>query len=353
MDSVTQILLGACVSAACVPAAQRRRALLYGAALGTLPDLDVLWRFADPVAAFTYHRSASHSLLLLPWLALALWWLARRLDRIVAATPWRWLAAFELALLSHPLLDACTVYGTQLWWPLDPTPIGLGSIFIIDPLYSLPLLFAMLWLAWVGDGTALRWRRPVLGLALGLSTAYLAWGLLAQQWVLQRARDSLAQGPWADAPLLATPSPFNSVLWRVLLRYEGGYAEAYDSLLADAGSGPWQHFPSDDTQLQELGAHWPVQRLRWFTHGWYGVEQSAGQLVISDLRMGSEPLYVFRFAVAAAQGDRWQPRPAAQLAPQRPPLQLVGWIWQRALSGGHCLPTPDQLLAALPAGGQG
>lgn len=349
MDSVTQILLGATITAACVPAAQRRRALLYGTALGTLPDLDVLWHFADPVAAFTYHRSASHSLLLLPWLAVALWWLARRLDAAVASVPWRWLAGFQLALLTHPLLDACTIYGTQLWWPLDPTPIGLGSIFIIDPLYSLPLLFAVLWLALAGDVRALRWRGPVLGLALGLSTAYLAWGVYAQQWVLQRARASLAGGPWADAPLLATPSPFNSVLWRVLLRYEGGYAEAYDSLLADRGSGAWQHFTSADAQLQGLDAHWPVQRLRWFTHGWYSVAQSGGQLVISDLRMGSEPLYVFRFAIAQAAAERWQPQPATQLAPQRPPLQLLGWIWQRALSEDHCLPTPDQLLAAWPA----
>ncbi|MEZ5440188.1 MAG: metal-dependent hydrolase [Lysobacterales bacterium] len=352
MDSVTQILLGASVAAACVPAVQRRRALGYGAVLGTLPDLDVLWRFSDPVAAFTYHRSASHSLLLLPWLALLLWWLVRRLDPALSVAPRRWLLAFLLALVTHPLLDALTIYGTQLWWPLDPTPVGLGSVFIIDPLYSLPLLLAVCWLARAPQGRA---STRVLVSALAWSSAYLMWGWLAQQWVLQRARSELANGPHAQAPLLATPSPFNSVLWRVVLRYPGGYAEAYDSLLADTAAGPWRYFDSADSLIDPLEQHWPVQRLRWFTHGWYAVDERNEELVLSDLRMGSEPTYVFRFAVAERDGLAWQPMPARQLPTERPPMRVLSWLGERAWQGGQCLPTPDQLLAtpsdgASPAG---
>ena len=62
MDSLTQIALGSCVAAACVPGPHRRKAALLGAALGTVPDLDVFVDYGDPVANFTMHRGFSHSL---------------------------------------------------------------------------------------------------------------------------------------------------------------------------------------------------------------------------------------------------------------------------------------------------
>ena len=65
MDSVTQIVLGSAVGHAVLGRQAGRRAALWGAVCGTLPDLDVLVPLADPVAAFTYHRSASHSLIIL------------------------------------------------------------------------------------------------------------------------------------------------------------------------------------------------------------------------------------------------------------------------------------------------
>ena len=81
-----------------------------------------------------------------------------------------------------------------------------------------------------------------------------------------------------------------------------GRKAAYDSLLADTAAGPWRHFDSADSLIDPLEQHWPVQRLRWFTHGWYAVGERNEELVLSDLRMGSEPTYVFRFAVAERDG---------------------------------------------------
>src|SRR5688500_15076824 len=117
MDSLTQIVLGAAVAAAIAPPGHRRAALLAGAALGTLPDLDVIpvgLPAGDPVERMTWHRSASHSLLVLPIVAWAIWaWFRSRGGR-VAQAPARWWWAILLALLTHPLLDAFTVYGTQI-----------------------------------------------------------------------------------------------------------------------------------------------------------------------------------------------------------------------------------------------
>lgn len=63
MDSVTQLVLGGTVTYAAIGNKVGRKAALYGAVLGTLPDLDVLIDFGGAVENFTYHRSFSHSLL--------------------------------------------------------------------------------------------------------------------------------------------------------------------------------------------------------------------------------------------------------------------------------------------------
>ena len=142
MDSITQAALGAAIGGAVAPAGQRRKALLVGAALGTLPDLDVLIDYGDAVANFTYHRGFSHSLLVLPPFALLLWLALRRWWAPVREAPARWLAIIGLALITHPLLDAHTAYGTQLFWPLTLPPTMWATLFIIDPLFTLPLLAA-------------------------------------------------------------------------------------------------------------------------------------------------------------------------------------------------------------------
>ncbi len=151
MDSLTQIVLGGAIAAAIAPPGQRRAALLAGAALGTLPDLDALALLPltdDPVTLMTLHRSVSHSLFGLPLVGWLIWWLFRRYGHgRVAGAPTRWFWAIQLALITHPLLDAFTVYGTQLWWPLQPHPTMWSSVFIIDPAYTLWLLLACV-VAW-------------------------------------------------------------------------------------------------------------------------------------------------------------------------------------------------------------
>src|SRR5690606_35611624 len=75
MDSLSQLLLGASVAAAVVPAGHRLAAMLVGAALGTLPDLfscPIALFTVDPVARTTLHRGFGHSLFVRPLVAWAI-----------------------------------------------------------------------------------------------------------------------------------------------------------------------------------------------------------------------------------------------------------------------------------------
>jgi len=333
MDSLSQIVLGGAVAAAIAPAAHRRAALLAGAALGTLPDLDSLpiaLLSDDPVVLMTVHRSFSHSLFVLPLVGWLVWWLFKRFGHgRVAASPARWCWAIQLALVTHPLLDAFTVYGTQLWWPLSPPPTMWSSVFIIDPLYTVWLLAACV-AAWCLRARAS--ARGVLVLGLALSSAYLGWSLLAKSMVDREAERTLAAMGLADAPYFSVPMPFNTLLWRVVAMTPSGYVEAERSVLVDEGPLRFRGYPSNVQALREAAAIPAVRRLAWFNHGFMRAQVQDGQLVLSDLRMGMEPDYNFRFQVAEQRDGGWH-----AIAPVQQP-------WSMPVSGWDGL---RQLLAAM------
>ena len=311
MDSLTQALLGASVAGVCAPAADRPKALLVGAALGTLPDLDVLIDYGDPVSNFTYHRGFSHSLIVLAPFSVLLWLALRRWWAPVRERPVRWLAAIALALVTHPLLDAHTVYGTQLWWPFRVPPAMWSTLFIIDPAYTLPLL-AGVGAAALRPGSRRTGRMLQTGLLL--STLYIGWSWTAKLIVEERARDQLAALGLAGQPMFSVPTPFNTLLWRVVALGEAGYVEGFESLLAGDGTVTFEAFPSDTDALESASEIWSVARLRWFARDFLRVTVEDNRLVLADLRMGQEPYYVFTHVVAELGNPHWKAIPPEQLS---------------------------------------
>lgn len=335
MDSLTQIVLGGTVAAICVPAAHRRRAAVAGAVLGTLPDLDgipLALMGADVVTQVTWHRGPSHSLPVLALFGWLVWLLLRRYWAPVREAPRPWLAAILLALLTHPLLDAFTVYGTQLLWPLPMNPVMWSSVFIIDPAYTVPLLVA--WIVCLRRGaapTVPRW----LAAGLVLSSAYLGWTLVAKTMVDHDARAALAASPQTqslhNAPMFSVPMPFNTLLWRVVVLTPDGFLEGYRSLAVDKKPMTFTAYPSDTTALRELATTAPpVARLLWFSSGFMKARPVDGQLVLSDLRMGVEPDYTFQYAVAErAAGGGWQAMAPEKVGGFRNAGEQLRRMWER------------------------
>lgn len=329
MDSLSQFALGA----ACGVAALGRRsapwkAALWGGVLGTLPDLDVFVDHGDALSNMVLHRANSHALL---WLSLASLPAGALLSRLHEGGFARWWLAAWLALVTHPLLDAMTVYGTQLLRPFDTTPLGVGSMFIIDPLYTLPLV--------AGTLAALRGRPAWNGAGLAFSTAYLAWSVVAQQQVLGVARASLAAQGIAAEHVLATPTPFNTVLWRVVAVDGGSVHEGFRSLLDREPQIRFDRFDRGAAWMPALGQHPPVQRLAAFTHGLWKLQRVGDTVHVTDLRMGQEPAYVFSFPVARLEGGRVLPVPASVNAGSRGDAgAALRWLGPRLL--GQPLPPP-------------
>ncbi len=329
MDSVTQIALGAAVGEAVLGRKVGARAALVGAVCGTLPDMDVFISYSDAVASVTYHRSFSHSLIVLalisPLIAKAACTLLRQPPEMFG----RWFLLVFLALVTHPLLDSFTVYGTQLLWPLSDHPFSGSSIFIIDPAYTLPLVLGVLGALLMARQRKL--RRLVNCSGLVLSSVYLAWSVVAKLHMENRIRTALASQDIVYTQILSTPAPFNTILWRFVIMADGGYYEAYYSILDREHEVDFAFYADDKDLLASLHEHWPVTRLQWFTHGFYSVHYADDSLLMADLRMGVEPNYAFTYRVAEREGENFRPV-RSSLVESEFGLEDIRGIWQRLLN---------------------
>lgn len=331
MDSLSQIALGAAVGVAVMGRKTAPwKAALMGAVVGTLPDLDVLINHGDPIRDMTLHRTESHALFYLTLVAPLFAWITATLAREKYLFKYWWLAVW-LVLITHPLLDTMTIYGTQLALPFSDYPFGIGSVFVIDPLYTLPLL--------IGTGialackqlTGLRWN--TIGLAV--SSVYLLWGLVMQFYVGTLADKSIAAQGLSVEQRLVTASPFNSLLWRVVAITPEGYAEGFYSLLDSDTDIRFVEYPRGQNIYQVVRSNWEVNRIAWFSHGYFKMEEQNGVITIADLRMGVEPYYTFTFEVAGHSIDKNNERivfvTPKQIFPAIKSEESLQWFPQRLL----------------------
>lgn len=320
MDSITQAALGATLAGTVAGKTLGRPVLLIGAVLGTLPDLDVVIDYGSAVANFTQHRGFSHSLFVLAPLAMVLAWLLWRWKPQLSLR--QWLLLTGLVLITHPLLDALTTYGTQLFWPIG-RPVAINSIFIIDPLYTLPLLAGCV-------AFLLRPPAPVWMLSgLGLSTLYLGWSLVAQQIITQRVQPALAEAGLESPDLMVQPMPFTTILWRATALEGDRRVEIVTGFLDGDTPLNIQHFPRR-LELASAASHLPeARRLEWFTGGFLAYHQAGDRIMATDIRLGLPGAHPFTFVLATETGGSIQP--VTSYRTPRPDLDTdaLGTLWSR------------------------
>ncbi len=284
MDSVTQAVLGACVGEAALGKKAGNKALLWGAIGGTIPDLDVLLNFLmDDVRSTLWHRTFSHSLFVLalvtPLLGLAVHQIYRRRTDI----SWRdWNRLFFWSLLTHPLLDAFTNYGTMLFFPFSDYRVSWRTIFIIDPLYTLPLLVATGLLFFTKNT---RNRKKLATLALGISTGYLAITCMIKVYVDDQIKGQLPPAK----KFMTTPAFFNTLLWSVVVKEEDGYQVGYYALTDDNPTISLKYIPQHAGLLGpylKTEAVTILEDLIQFSEGYYTMEEAEKGVILNDLRFG-------------------------------------------------------------------
>ncbi|USD67082.1 metal-dependent hydrolase [Vibrio sp. SCSIO 43136] len=322
MDSITQAALGATVAGAIAGKQCNGKVLLVGAALGTLPDLDVVLDYGDAVSNTIKHRGFSHSLLLLPPFALLISWLycLFRPDNFWTFSRVSFLTVS--VLVTHTLLDAMTTYGTQLLWPLDGY-FELRNIFIIDPIYTVPLLIAI-GVAVFSKRLGGRWCQAVVL----ISTLYLGWGYAAQQSIYQRVEQNLLAQQLPSQNVIVMPTPFNTVLWRVVVKDDNQYWEGLASILDSDERIDFIARPLGKWPLNEEPQ--TLQGLKAFSHNFLSYREENGALIVSDLRLGMADNLAFQFTMAEkATNGEWTPLAAPTRFQGERGLEHIGALWER------------------------
>jgi len=328
VDTLTQALLGGAVGYAVAGKVSPRKALLWGAAVAVLPDLDVFIPYASDLDAVTMHRSWSHSWLVQSAVAPILAFLAHKKDHTFDLKTWWWL--IWLALVTHSALDALTVYGTQLFWPFMPPPVSIGSVFIIDPVYSIPLLAGFI--AIVLRPRSLTSRRLMLS-GFVFSCAYLTAGLMTQNWVVQQTKVALQQQQIKYDKILVTPTPFNIFLWRTLVINDEQYYQGFHSVFDHKETIHFSHYNRQSELKPLLKDVHALQQLDWFSHGFYALEQKQHKIIARDLRMGIEPTYFFHFVLAEQQQGKVSAIVPYRIRGEHISVQELRRFWRRIWDG--------------------
>ncbi len=296
MDNLTHILLGATIG----QAVGRRRlgwmALAAGAIANTMPDLDVLPLLfaADGLAEWRDHRGITHSLwfgaVLGPLIGWACWRFFRRRpgDARGADDALRaWITVWTASMIAHPLLDMCTIYGTQLLQPFSDRRFAVPAVGIIDPFYTVILLAAVL-----AALVVRRWGEVAAWAALLGSTGYLLYGWGENQAVAREARRQLAAQGSVGGDLHAYTTIFQPWLRRVVVTDPWGIRVGFLSSTALQPIDWFCQARADDPAIARLRASEAGQVLDWFSGGqaWPVVAREADgsvRVTLLDTRYGA------------------------------------------------------------------
>lgn len=326
MDSITQFALGSSVALAMNGRHSRTRSaawkiVIIGGVVGTLPDLDAFIDFGDAISNMVRHRAETHGLFILTLVSPLLGVLIAKFQGEPGL--WRrWTLATWLILITHVGIDYLTIYGTQLLQPFSDRPFGVGSMFVIDPLYTIPLICGVAVTAIVRSPR--RWLWNQIGLIL--SSAYIVWGLGVHQHAVIVARQDLPVDVDSSS-ILVTAAPLNTLLWRALVMTPDAYYEGWYSLLDPERKFTWEQFSRDEAVTARYANHPDVLRVASFSHGFFSVDERDQRLYVTDLRLGLEPFYSFRFDLGTL-GEN--PPSRSVRVGIRPDLTTgVPWLWQR------------------------
>ncbi|MCB0589211.1 MAG: metal-dependent hydrolase [Phaeodactylibacter sp.] len=374
MDSLTQITLGAAVGEAVLGRKVGNRAMLWGAIGGTIPDLDVFSNMVtDDISALAFHRAITHSFafafiapLLLGWLVYRLYderetfwrdflkiWLAlllligvgaifmpipplevgqialavsiailffpavvwvRRYFRKRKARPDAsqrdWSLLFFWSVFTHPLLDACTTYGTQLFQPFWDYRVAFNNISVVDPIYTLPFLLFVIIALTLNRRNRLR---PVFNyIGIGISSAYMLFTFYNKMQVNQVFERSLQRDGITYERFMTSPTIFNNVLWQGVAEGDTAYYQGMYSIL---DSKPevlnFTAIPKNHYLIRGHEEDRSIRILRWFSNDYYSIlRRPDGQLQFNDLRFGSigqsfdrPEDFVFHFLLEEKDGE--------------------------------------------------
>lgn len=216
---------------------------------------------------------------LAPWLA-KLW----KKDRISRQRGgWFVFAAWS----THVLIDCFTVYGTLVLWPFSELRVGFNHLFIIDPLFTLPMLVALVWLAFLRTKKQLPKRRRLNAWGLGLASAYALLSVAMKFTASAGFEADLKKRGITWQRRMEAPTPFNIVLWRSVVDRGEEFWVGYRSIFEGRDQAVrWTVYPKGAAAIGGMSDMREVRMVQWFADGWWIARPHSKGVWIGDIRFG-------------------------------------------------------------------
>ena len=396
MDSLTQIVLGAAVGEVALGKKVGNRAMLWGAIGGTIPDLDIiLGPFISEVDALAIHRGFSHSISFAiigaflfgglvyqlykspyyKWIALTAWsllfgsiavgivtagirnenywppiigaslllgfvfkWLRRRYSdgsgMSIEASYHDWRVLFFWALLTHPLLDCFTMYGTQLFAPFSDYRVAFSTISVADPAYTAPFLICLIIASFFKRGSKARIRWNWAGIII--SSLYLTFTCFNKMHINNVFERQLAEQEIQYDRCISGPSILNNILWSATIENDSVYYQGQYSMF---DTSPIQFNPINKNHdlIDGNQDDRTIRILKWFSKDFYNIiTRKDGRLQFNDLRYGTfrgqgggENDYIFRFIIEKQADNSYEMQASDGGPPPGEEKEMMSSLWNR------------------------
>lgn len=291
MDSITQAALGAAVGEALAGKKAGYKAVLWGAALGTVPDLDILINpFLDNVDQIRFHRGFTHSITFCVLASPLFGWLISRVHKNPDLDWVLWTKVAFAAFLTHIMIDIPTTYGTQVLFPFSDTPLTTDSVFIIDPFYTFPVVFGVACAQFLNRTSN---KRRLLNYAgLFISSLYMIWGLGIKAHVHSVFQSSFNNQHGYYDKIKTTPNGPTTFLWNgYIIKNDTLYHSVY-SIFDESDDLEFKNIPRNSHLIEPYKSDRALVTLLWFSRGYYTIEQKNGKLIFYDLRFGRGDLWL-------------------------------------------------------------
>ena len=286
MDPLSQGTVGAAFAQSVANKNNIFKIGFIGFLAGLTPDLDVLIKSStDPILSLEYHRQFTHSLIFIPFGSLIFAVLIFPLVKSFLSLKTVYLASL-LGYSTHGLLDACTSYGTQLFWPFSNERVSWNNISIIDPLFTIPILIFL--------GIAIKTKKKIFSFfGIGWIIFYLTTGVVQYERALSSAIELATKRGHNPERLTLKPSFGNLILWKSIYKHKETF---YVDAIRTVQSSTWclgetirvfdykYDLPNLDKESQQKK---DIERFRWFSQDYLGYDKEKN--IVTDVRYSMIP----------------------------------------------------------------
>jgi len=287
MDTLTHIVVGACIGEAILDVKIGRKALFVGAIAQSLPDIDfVTATWMDTTNSLLAHRGFTHSILFVCLVAIGAPLLLHRFKSFKTITYRRWVIFWLIQLFIHIFLDAFNNYGVGWFEPFNHSRISFNAVYVADPFLSIWPGIAFFVLIFLHLKS--KWRRWWGRFGIGMTMLYLIYATINKLTTDAAINRTLNLQKISYNRYFTTPTPLNNWLWYVVAANDSGYYVGYRSVFEGKKTITFEYFPRKANLLAAFPEKGDLVRLKRFSQGYYTVEQWKDTLVFNDLRFGQE-----------------------------------------------------------------